>query len=71
MPFLTIPAWSGDAPDRAILQGIAEGLNDLFPLPQHPGAVVIWLDSADGRQAGHDEEAAHQDRAPRDMLHES
>ncbi len=70
MPFLFIPAWSGDAPDRAILQGIAEGLNDLFPVPQHPGSVAIWLTSADGDQAAHREQAPRHEGSPREMFHE-
>lgn len=70
MTFKVVASRHGDETDDALLRGIADGLGELFPVPQHPRHVLTWLSSAAGENGG-GEQTPLQDMPPREMLHEA
>lgn len=70
MKFIVVPGRHGDVSDDAVLRGVAEGLSEFFPVPQHPHPILAWLRSAPDEHAG-GQQAPGQDVVPREVLNEA
>ncbi|GJD37351.1 hypothetical protein QO012_004440 [Methylobacterium aerolatum] len=71
MALITIPAWSSATPDSGVVRGVAEGLGEIFPVPQHPGSVLVWLGSTVGDPPSGHESSLRDGGSNRDVLHEA
>lgn len=68
MKFIVVPARHDDEPEQAVLSGVAQGLSELFPVPQHPGGVLRWLSSPAGERIGLRDQGAGPGPSPGEML---
>jgi hypothetical protein len=66
-----VTAAQNSEPDQAVLMGVADGLRELYSLPEHPSSVDAWLnsDAADHTRRG--EPASRRDEPSREMLDEA
>lgn len=54
MRFKVVPFQDGSQRDDAVLQGIANGFNEMFPVPDHPTGVGLLLDNGSTKSAERD-----------------
>lgn len=71
MKFIVVPTRHDDTPDHAVLSGIAHGLSELFPVPQHPGGVLRWLGSPSEDRIGLREQGSGPGPVPGEMFDEA
>jgi hypothetical protein len=71
MKFKVVPTRHDDTLDDAVLSGIAHGLSELFPVPQHPGGVLRWLGSPSEERIGFRDQGDGPGPAPGEMFDEA